>query len=70
MATVPELPPIGSPPEPEPEPAHDMDYLTNFERHFRKQGKPIHREPIVSRVELPQNDSPQSEQRAQSRIRT
>ena len=42
MATVPELPPIGPPPEPEPE--HDMDYLTNFERRFRKQGKPIHRE--------------------------
>ena len=42
MATVPELPPIGPPPEPEP--THDMDYLTNFERRFRKQGKPIHRE--------------------------
>jgi tRNA (guanine-N7-)-methyltransferase len=24
-------------------PAHDMDYLTNFERKFRKQGKEIHR---------------------------
>ncbi len=24
-------------------PAHDMDYLTNFERKFRKAGKPIHR---------------------------
>ncbi len=24
-------------------PAHDMDYLTNFERKFRKQGKPIYR---------------------------
>jgi tRNA (guanine-N7-)-methyltransferase len=42
MTTVPELPPIGPPPEPEP--THDMDYLTNFERRFRKQGKPIHRE--------------------------
>jgi tRNA (guanine-N7-)-methyltransferase len=33
-------------PLPPPEPtagAHDMDYLTNFERKFRKQGKPIHR---------------------------
>jgi tRNA (guanine-N7-)-methyltransferase len=25
------------------EPAHDLDYLTNFERKFRKQGKPIYR---------------------------
>jgi tRNA (guanine-N7-)-methyltransferase len=24
-------------------PAHDLDYLTNFERKFRKQGKPIYR---------------------------
>lgn len=24
-------------------PAHDLDYLTNFERKFRLQGKPIHR---------------------------
>jgi tRNA (guanine-N7-)-methyltransferase len=24
-------------------PAHDMDYLTNFERKFRKEGRPIHR---------------------------
>ncbi len=31
-------------PPPEPgTPAHDLDYLTNFERKFRKQGKPIHR---------------------------
>ena len=30
------------PPSPH-EPAHDLDYLTNFERKFRKQGKPIHR---------------------------
>jgi tRNA (guanine-N7-)-methyltransferase len=26
-----------------PTPAHDLDYLTNFERKFRKEGKPIHR---------------------------
>lgn len=26
-----------------PDPAHDLDYLTNFERKFRRQGKPIHR---------------------------
>lgn len=25
------------------EPSHDLDYLTNFERKFRKQGKPIYR---------------------------
>jgi tRNA (guanine-N7-)-methyltransferase len=25
------------------EPSNDLDYLTNFERKFRKQGKPIHR---------------------------
>jgi tRNA (guanine-N7-)-methyltransferase len=31
------------PPPPETAPAHDMDYLTNFERKFRRQGKPIHR---------------------------
>jgi tRNA (guanine-N7-)-methyltransferase len=30
------------PPEERP-PAHDMDYLTNFERKFRKEGRPIHR---------------------------
>ena len=31
------------PPPEEHAPAHDMDYLTNFERKFRRQGKPIHR---------------------------
>ncbi len=31
-------------PAPQPnEPSHDLDYLTNFERKFRKQGKPIYR---------------------------
>lgn len=31
-------------PPPEPKgPEHDMDYLTNFERRFRKQGLPIYR---------------------------
>jgi len=25
------------------DPAHDLDYLTNFERKFRKEGKPIYR---------------------------
>jgi tRNA (guanine-N7-)-methyltransferase len=31
------------PPPSEKEPLHDLDYLTNFERKFRKQGKPIFR---------------------------
>jgi len=40
VAAVHELRPL---PPPEPgTPAHDMDYLTNFERKFRKQGKPIY----------------------------
>jgi len=31
-------------PPPQPgEPAHELDYLTNFERKFRKQGKAIYR---------------------------
>jgi tRNA (guanine-N7-)-methyltransferase len=25
------------------EPRHDLDYLTNFERKYRKEGRPIHR---------------------------
>ena len=44
-------PELRSLPPPEPgTPAHDLDYLTNFERKFRKQGKPIFRlsyEPVV-----------------------
>jgi tRNA (guanine-N7-)-methyltransferase len=31
------------PPPAPTEPRHDMDYLTNFERKFRKEGRPIHR---------------------------
>ena len=31
------------PPPPEKEPTNDLDYLTNFERKFRKQGKQIYR---------------------------
>jgi tRNA (guanine-N7-)-methyltransferase len=31
------------PPLPPTEPAHDMDYLTNFERKCRKQGRPVYR---------------------------
>ena len=41
IAALPELRPL---PPPEPgDPRHDLDYLTNFERKFRKQGKPIWR---------------------------
>ncbi len=32
-----------SAPPAEKEPTHDMDYLTNFERKFRREGKAIHR---------------------------
>ena len=31
------------PPPDAAEPRHDLDYLTNFERKFRKEGKPIYR---------------------------
>jgi tRNA (guanine-N7-)-methyltransferase len=31
------------PPSDAPDPAHDLDYLTNFERKFRKEGRPIYR---------------------------
>jgi tRNA (guanine-N7-)-methyltransferase len=42
VAAQPSLRPL---PPPEPgTPAHDLDYLTNFERKFRKQGKPIFRQ--------------------------
>ena len=41
LAAQPLLRPL---PPPEPgDPRHDLDYLTNFERKFRKQGKPIWR---------------------------
>ena len=41
LAAHPTLRPL---PPPEPGgPSHDLDYLTNFERKFRKQGKPIWR---------------------------
>jgi tRNA (guanine-N7-)-methyltransferase len=32
------------PPQDPHEPAHDLDYLTNFERKFRKEGKTIYRQ--------------------------
>jgi tRNA (guanine-N7-)-methyltransferase len=44
MAPVPEL----------PEPAHDLDYLTNFERKFRKEGRQIHRG-IFERTIMPRH---------------
>jgi tRNA (guanine-N7-)-methyltransferase len=31
------------PPPDARQPSHDLDYLTNFERKFRKEGRPIHR---------------------------
>ena len=43
LASIASLEYLGAPKEAEPEPTHDMDYLTNFERRFRKLGKPIHR---------------------------
>jgi tRNA (guanine-N7-)-methyltransferase len=37
-------------PQPDPkEPAHDLDYLTNFERKYRKEGRPIHRAEYLRR---------------------
>jgi tRNA (guanine-N7-)-methyltransferase len=32
-----------APPPPVQEPSHDLDYLTNFERKFRKEGRPVYR---------------------------
>jgi tRNA (guanine-N7-)-methyltransferase len=40
-------------PTPDPiEPQHDLDYLTNFERKFRKEGRPIYRAAYL-RTEAP-----------------
>ncbi len=33
----------------ESEPTHDMDYLTNFERKFRREGRPIYRSQFSTR---------------------
>lgn len=38
---------VEAPPPPEHQPQHDMDYLTNFERKFRQEGRPIHRMAFV-----------------------
>jgi tRNA (guanine-N7-)-methyltransferase len=39
-----------APPPPANEPAHDLDYLTNFERKFRKEGRPIYRAAFVKKL--------------------
>ena len=41
--------PTSSPSPPPAEPKHDLDYLTNFERKFRKQGKLINRAAFVKK---------------------
>ncbi len=42
--TLAQVTPLEPAPLPEPaQPAHDLDYLTNFERKFRKEGRPIYR---------------------------
>jgi tRNA (guanine-N7-)-methyltransferase len=41
LATIPAFREL--PPPVENTPRHDMDYLTNFERKFRREGRPIHR---------------------------
>jgi tRNA (guanine-N7-)-methyltransferase len=41
LATIPAFREL--PPPVESAPQHDMDYLTNFERKFRKEGRPIYR---------------------------
>jgi tRNA (guanine-N7-)-methyltransferase len=45
VAALPEL--LEAPAPREHEPEHDMDYLTNFERKFRREGRPIYRMAFV-----------------------
>jgi tRNA (guanine-N7-)-methyltransferase len=45
------------PPPVENSPLHDLDYLTNFERKFRKQGKPIYRMRYEKHTLLHGNDA-------------
>ena len=40
------------PPLPPTDPTHDIDYLTNFERKFRKEGRPIYRA-AYGRTDIP-----------------
>jgi tRNA (guanine-N7-)-methyltransferase len=44
------------PPPAERDPAHDLDYLTNFERKFRKEGRPIHRTCYARPEEVPSQE--------------
>jgi tRNA (guanine-N7-)-methyltransferase len=44
-------------PPPEHQPSHDLDYLTHFERKFRREGRPIHR---MRFVKSPGGDAAQS----------
>jgi tRNA (guanine-N7-)-methyltransferase len=47
------------PPPPPTEPQHDMDYLTNFERKFRKERRPIYRAAYErTEMRLPANIAP------------
>ena len=48
LAAIPELELL--PPPTDNTPQHDMDYLTNFERKFRKEGRPIYRSRYRKRV--------------------
>lgn len=41
VAGLPEFAPL--PPPEERKPEHDLDYLTNFDRKYRREGRPIHR---------------------------
>lgn len=51
------LPTFEAAPPPGPnEPRHDLDYLTNFERKFRKEGRPIYRAVYVKRCEKDASD--------------
>jgi tRNA (guanine-N7-)-methyltransferase len=44
LAVMTEHPEFSAQPPPQPnEPTHDLDYLTNFERKYRIEGRPIHR---------------------------
>jgi tRNA (guanine-N7-)-methyltransferase len=57
LETVASLPLRALSPPPEHEPQHDLDYLTNFERKARQQGKLIHRA-VFERVESAEVTSP------------
>src|SRR5262249_11983160 len=50
LEPVASLPLRSLPPPPEHEPQHDLDYLTNFERKARQQGRSVHRA-VFDRIE-------------------